>query len=122
MKIAAINNVNPNFRAKRNNNSGKDNRYFAGRFRKIITENKGRTPKLSMMEKFADLMLDKNTKEIPQSYNAVKDEFDSLSKHAQDRIMLAAKFRKDIRALTADKELLNNACKKAWNSVMKNRK
>ena len=63
--------------------------------------------------------LDKNSKEIPQELNKAKDEFDALSKNEQDKLLLFAKCRRDIRQLVSDVERLNSAFRKAWDRIIK---
>ena len=83
-----------------------------------MIETGGKSRELSPLEKFADIMLDKSIKEIPQELNSAKDEFDALSKNEQDRLLLFAKCRKNVRELINDKERLNSAFKKAWDNVV----
>ena len=52
-----------------------------------MIETGGRSRERSPLEKFADIMLDKNVKEIPKELNEAKNEFDALSKDEQDRLL-----------------------------------
>ena len=123
MKIAAIHNVTPNFQKKRALNANSNvTRTMIERVNRIMMETGGKSPKLSPMDKFADLMLNENVKEIPQDFCKVKEKFDNLSKFEQDIIMLSSKGRKRISELVNDKERLNAAAKEAWNSVMNKHK
>ena len=83
-----------------------------------MIETGGRSRERSPLEKFADIMLDKNVKEIPKELNEAKNEFDALSKDEQDRLLLYAKCRKSVRELINDRERLNSAFKKAWDRVV----
>ena len=83
-----------------------------------MIETGGKAGELSPLEKIADILLDKNSKEIPQELNKAKNDFDALPKSEQDELLLFAKCRKDVRELVNDKERLNSAFRKAWDSVV----
>ena len=88
MKIAAINSGYLNISCRGNNKN------LAQGINKKITSASCKTTELSPLEKFADILLDKNVKEIPQELNSARKEFDALSKHEQDKLLLSAKSRK----------------------------
>ena len=120
MKIASVNNTNCTslgFKKKMNSKNLITNDLIR-RVNQRMIETGGKSRELSPLEKFADIMLDKSIKEIPQELNSAKDEFDALSKNEQDRLLLFAKCRKSVRELVSDRERLNSAFKKAWDSVV----
>ena len=119
MKIVPINNVNISVSSKA---KWDKNSYMSAdliqRVNRRMIETGGKSGELSPLEKLADIMLDKNSKEIPQELNKAKDEFDALSKNEQDKLLLFAKCRRDIRELVSDEERLNSAFRKARDSVV----
>lgn len=122
MKIARIDNTNVSSKAKwdKKSNISID---LIKRVNQRMIETGGKSQKLTPLDKIADIMLDENSKKIPTELNRVKSEFDALSKDEQDRLLLFAKCRKNVRELINDKERLNSAFKKAWDNVVgKNKK
>ena len=122
MKIARIDNTNVSSKAKwdKKSNISID---LIKRVNQRMIETGGKSQKLTPLDKIADIMLDENSKKIPTELNRVKNEFDALSKDEQDRLLLFAKCRKNVRELINDKERLNSAFKKAWDNVVgKNKK
>ena len=117
MKIARIDNTNVSSKAKwdKKSNISID---LIKRVNQRMIETGGKSKKLTPLDKIADIMLDENSKKIPTELNRVKSEFDALSKDEQDRLLLFAKCRKNVRELINDKERLNSAFKKAWDSVV----
>lgn len=117
MKIAPVSNNYSNVGMKANKKTFISTELIQ-RVNQRMIETGGRPRKLSPLEKVADIMLDKNIKEIPKELNEAKNDFDALSKDEQDRLLLFAKCRKNVRDLINDKERLNSAFKKAWDSVV----
>ena len=117
MKIARIDNTNVSSKAKwdKKSNISID---LIKRVNQRMIETGGKSKKLTPLDKIADIMLDENSKKIPTELNRVKSEFDALSKDEQDRLLLFAKCRKNVRELINDKERLNSAFKKAWDNVV----
>ena len=117
MKITPISNHYSNVGMKANKKPSISTELIK-RVNQRMIETGGKSRELSPLEKLADIMLDKNSKEIPQELNKAKDEFDALSKNEQDKLLLFAKCRRDIRELVSDEECLNSAFRKAWDSVV----
>ena len=115
MKIAPVNYSNVGMRANKKTFISTE---LIQRVNQRMIESGGKSRELSPLEKVADIMLENNSKEIPKELNKAKSEFDALPKNEQDRLLLFAKCRKSVRELINDKERLNSAFKKAWDSVV----
>ncbi len=116
MRIARINNINFNANENKKPYITRD---LIQRVNQKMIETGGKPAELSPLDKFADLMLDEKIKTIPDEYKETQKKFDPLSKFEQDKLLIFAKARKNIRELVADKEKLNSAFKKAMDSVLK---
>ncbi len=94
MKIAPISSTTPSMKSKwiKKNEISKE---LIKRVNKRQAETK-QGEKLSALDKFAEFLLDKNAKKMPEELKEAEKQFNTLSKFDQDVILLSAKKRKDI--------------------------
>ena len=110
MRIAPINNTNPGFWKT----------YITDNLIRKVNERmiESGPRKLTDLDKFADLLLDKKAKGVPQELKRAKEKFDLLSKYEQDKLLLYAKCRKAVNNIFADEEKVREAYKRALDSVL----